>query len=78
MEAMTTLDYPWDDMHHLSYFLCNKLMIKMLWSPKNSFMVRLIGSITPNFEPMNSNHIHLVAITLPHDVWVRGHPLLRV
>lgn len=46
-------------------------------SPKNSPTVRSIYSITPYFKHINSNNIHLVAITLPHNVWVMGHPFLE-
>jgi len=47
-------------------------MINMLWSPNTSSMMRSISSIKPYFKPMNLIHIHLIAITLQLNVWLKG------
>jgi len=67
METMTTLDYPWDDMHHHAYFLPQQTHDQYDIESKDF----IHGEVTPYFEPMNLNHIHLVSITFPPNVWVR-------
>ena len=78
MKTMITVDYLWVICTIVLTSFCSKPMTNMLWSQNTSSMVRLIASITPYFELVNSKQIHVVEITLPHNVWVRGHPFFRV